>query len=404
MSQLNYSPDSKYLGRYADILINFALNQGAGLKPSEVVLIKVPDVAKPLAWHLQKKVLEAGGHPILRLIPTGGFDRAFFEQANSNQLNFFPKKYLKAEADLINHQISIIADVDPYELQSVEPQKIMQRSQTVKPYRDWLTKKELQKKFSWTIALWGTPAKANIVDLSLPDYWRQIIKACWLDNDEPVIKWQEIKNQQKALKKCLNDLEIEDIHLESDDADLKIKIGANRQWLGGDGNNIPSFEVFTSPDWRFTSGWIKFNQPLYRQGNVVKNIALTFKKGRVVKFSATKGKQFLEQMLQVPNGDKLGEFSLTDARMSRITHTMAEILYDENITNNTHVALGTAFKECYRGDKTKLTNQDWKKLGFNDSAVHTDLISTANRKVTATLANGQEKVIYENGRFTIWNP
>ena len=404
MSQLNYSPDSKYLGRYADILINFALNQGAGLKPSEVVLIKVPDVAKPLAWHLQKKVLESGGHPILRLIPTGGFDRAFFEQANSNQLNFFPKKYLKAEADLINHQISIIADVDPYELQSVEPQKIMQRSQTVKPYRDWLTKKELQKKFSWTIALWGTPAKANIVGLSLPNYWQQIIQACWLDNDEPVIKWQEIKNQQKALKKCLNDLEIENIHLESDDADLKIKIGANRQWLGGDGNNIPSFEVFTSPDWRFTSGWIKFNQPLYRQGNVVKNIALTFKKGRVVKFSATKGKQFLEQMLQVPNGDKLGEFSLTDARMSRITHTMAEILYDENISNNTHVALGTAFKECYRGDKTKLTNQDWKKLGFNDSAVHTDLISTANRKVTATLTNGQEKVIYENGRFTIWNP
>src|SRR6185436_17176386 len=105
--------------------------------------------------------------------------------------------------------------------------------------------------------------------------------------------------------------------------DLWVKLGEKRAWMGGSGRNIPSFEIFTSPDWRGTEGWIKFNQPLYRYGNVVSGIGLHFKKGVVVKATATQGNELLKSMLKSRNADKLGEYSLTDKRFSRITHAMA---------------------------------------------------------------------------------
>jgi len=109
-------------------------------------------------------------------------------------------------------------------------------------------------------------------------------------------------------------------------------------------------------------------------------------------------------MLKTTNADKLGEFSLTDSRMSRISHIMAETLFDENIGGpfgNTHVAIGMAYKDCYKGQAAKLTEADWAKRGYNDSAEHTDMISTSDRTVTAMLASGQKLVIYQNGRYSL---
>jgi aminopeptidase len=109
-------------------------------------------------------------------------------------------------------------------------------------------------------------------------------------------------------------------------------------------------------------------------------------------------------MLKTEGGNRLGEFSLTDARLSRITKPMAEILYDENTGGkfgNTHVALGSAYRDCYNGDVPSVTEEQWDKLGFNNSVVHSDIISTTNRTVTATLTNGKHVVIYKDGKFTI---
>jgi len=400
----SYQPPSQILDKYADVLVNFALNHGQGLTKGEVVLLRVPDVAKDLARALQVKVLQAGGHPIVRLSPTGNFEKDFFEYASEDQLSFFPSAYFKAQADTIDHQVSIIADVDPYELQLIDPRKVLLTSESIKPYRDWLTIKELQNKFSWTAALWATESKAKTVGLSLKDYWQQIIQACFLDEEEPVKHWQELNRQQKVLKTKISELDIDWVHVQGDDIDLKIQIGEQRRWQSGSGANIPSFEVFTSPDWRGTKGWVRFNQPMYRYGNVVEDIYLKFKEGVVTDYSASSNQAFLDKMLGTPNSDKVGEFSLTDQRMSRITHLMAEILYDENITNNTHIALGSAYRDCYAGDHSGFKEEDWDRLGFNDSALHSDLISTTDRQVTAKLGNGKEKIIYENGQFTIWDP
>ncbi len=264
--------------------------------------------------------------------------------------------------------------------------------------------KENANQFTWTVALWGTEAKAKIVGLSLKDYWQQIIQACFLDEAEPIAKWRAIQTLQLAIKEKINNLKINYLQVVGPDVNLKIGIGGDRIWKGGGGRNIPSFEIFTSPDWRTIAGWIHFNQPLYRYGNLIEEVELEIKAGRVIKARAKTGERLLLEMLKTKNADKIGEFSLTDKRMSRISHVMAETLFDENIGGpygNMHLALGMAYQDCFRGDPKQLKKRDWAAKGFNDSSEHTDIVSTTDRTVTAFLTNGQSQVIYRQGQFLL---
>ncbi len=156
---------------------------------------------------------------------------------------------------------------------------------------------------------------------------------------------------------------------------LYILIGEHRKWRGGTGANIPSFEIFTSPDWRGTNGTISFNQPLYYSGKRVSGISLTFKDGIVTEATATENEATLKEMIAQENANKIGEFSLTDKRHSRITHFMAETLYDENMGGefgNTHIALGAAYEDTFDGDTAKPTTEEWAAMGFNNCPkVHT---------------------------------
>lgn len=399
-----YTPPKKILERYADVLVNFALNSGKGINKNEVVEITVPDVAKPIAKELQIAVLKAGGHPIIRLTPTGDFTKDFFELASQEQLTHFPKKYFKTKAELLDHAISIIAETDPEELINIDSKKIMTAQLARYDYREWLFKKERNKKFTWTVGLYGTESKAKNVGLSLEKYWEQIINACFLDKQDPVEEWRKLTKIQKEIQTKLNNLDIENVNIVGADANLTIKLGANRAWKTGSGANIPSFEHFTSPDWRGTNGWIKFNQPLYRYGNIVEGIELEFKNGIITKAVAKKGQKVLTDMIETKDANKIGEFSLTDKRLSRITHPMAETLFDENIGGpfgNTHVAVGMAYKDCFKGDPSKVKDKEWKTMGYNNSSVHTDMVSTTDRTVIATLTNGEKIVIYKDGMFVL---
>ena len=398
-----YTPPQIILARYADVLVNFALNSGKGVKRGEVVQCAVPDIAKSLAKELHIALLKAGAQPIMRLIPTE-FEADFYTYANKSQLTFFPTEYFQAKTALLDHAISIIADPNPELLKNIDAKKIMLVGKSQYPYREWLFEKERQNNFSWTLGLWGTQAKADIVGLSLEEYWQQIITACFLDEADPIKHWRELARLQNSIKKKLNSLSIEHVHMTGPDCDITIRLGSNRAWKAGSGANIPSFEHFTSPDWRGTEGWIAFNQPLYRYGNIIDGIKLNFSRGRVVSATATRGEAILKEMLATKDADKLGEFSLTDNRFSRITHPMAETLYDENIGGpfgNTHVAVGMAYKDCYKGDPATVLPEEWEKMGYNNSSVHTDIVSTTDRTVTAFLSDGTNKVIYKNGRFVI---
>lgn len=398
-----FQPEISLLAKYADLLIKFALNGGEGVRKGEVVQINVPDVAKPLYHEILRAVLQSGGYPKTNIL-SAGTDKIFFRHASDDQLVFFPEAYKRAEADLIDHQVSIIADMDLTELKDVDPQRLFRTMDARRKFRDWLFAKEQDKKFSWTLALYGTEPMAKEAGMSLQDYWDQIIQACYLDCEDPIAEWKKIQAEQERVKKALDALEIEWLHVEGKQIDLRVQIGKNRCWLGGSCRNIPSFELFISPDWRGTEGTIFFNQPLYRYGNILRDVSLSFKKGLVVHAEAKEGQNVLESMISRKNADKIGEYSLTDKRFSRITKFMANTLFDENIGGefgNTHLALGRAYKDSFTGDMSKPTEQEWVDMGFNDSPEHTDIISTEDRIVTATLPSGAKTVIFKDGMFTV---
>lgn len=400
---MSYQPSEEILEKYADVMINFALNSGEGVKPGEVVQLRVPEVAKPFLVALRRAVLKAGAHPLVFFTPDD-MAREFFELANDDQLSFFAEKYHKGTVDQIDHTVAILAETNKKELDGIDSRKIMASQKALKPYMDWRREKESAGKYTWTLAMWGTQQMADEVGMSPEEYWEQIIEACYLREDSPADKWKALYEELYSYKDKLDALGIEKLHVEAENTDLWVKLGDNRKWLGGSGRNIPSFELFVSPDWRGTEGSIQFTEPLYRYGALIENAYLEFKDGLVVKATASKGEDLLKEMIAVENADKAGEFSLTDRRFSRITKFMGETLYDENVGGtfgNTHIAVGAAYRDSYTGDPSAVSEEQWAEMGYNNSVVHTDIVATSNRTVTAYLKNGSTQIIYKDGQFTI---
>ena len=403
-----YTPPPEVLERYASVLVDYALGGGEGVKPGEVVRVSAPESAKPLYLELCKAVWRAGAEVIGAYYPDEeqgmGGSRAFFEIASEEQLDHFPARYLRGLVDEMDHQVSVIAEADPHALETIDPSRIMRRGVALRELMDWRGEKENEGRFSWTLGLYGTDAMATEAEMGAEEYWQQIVHACFLDEEDPIGRWREVGRTLESTRERLDALEIERVHVEGDDADLWISVGEQRRWLGGRGRNIPSFELFTSPDWRGTEGWIRFDQPLYRYGNLVKGISLRFEDGRVVESSATQNEAVLREMIATEGADRVGEFSLTDKRLSRITRFMAHTLYDENVGGpfgNTHIALGRSYQDAYAGDPSGVAPEEWQRLGFNNSSVHTDIVSTADRVVTAQLRGGGELVIYRDGEFQL---
>jgi aminopeptidase len=218
-----------------------------------------------------------------------------------------------------------------------------------------------------------------------------------------VAEWQRIYKEAQSIKQWLNRMPVAYLHVESENVDLHISLGENRKWVGISGRNIPSFEIFVSPDWRGTRGTYYADQPSYRSGNYVKGVHLQFEKGRLVKIGAAKGQNFVEQQLRMDRGaGRLGEFSLTDKRFSRIDTFMANTLFDENYGGkygNCHIALGSSYSNTYSGNPVDLTKKMKRKLGFNESALHWDFVNTEKKRVSAHLKSGKKVTLYENGKF-----
>jgi aminopeptidase len=401
--------DENLLKKYAQVMVLYALNNGKGINKGDTVFLVGQECSKDLYLAIAKEIYAAGGNIIPNYQPDNirgkSIARLLLETGSEEQIGFFANPYWQGIVDAVDHILFIIAEPDIHVFEGLPSSKISRMNSARAPYMAMREKKEQAGKLSWTLCLYGTQSMADEAGLSLEAYWEQIIEACYLCEDDPVQKWRAVQQEIETIKDKLDALPIEKLFIKGDGIDLTIQIGDNRKWLSGGGKNIPSFEVFTSPDWRGTNGHISFNQPLYYSGKRIAGVSLTFKDGVVIESSATENEDALKEMIAQENADKVGEFSLTDKLHSRITKFMATTLFDENMGGdygNTHIALGNAYKDTYPGDMEKVTDEEWAAIGYNSCPkVHTDIISTANRTVTALLKDGSEKIIYTNGMFVV---
>ncbi len=392
------------LNRYADVLLwGLRTARNNPFKKGDVVLVRFNLDAIALAEILEARLLELGLNPVRRLNPTPKIETDFFRLANRRQLIFDPP----GEAELyrrLNGSIFLNAPASLTHLSDTDPKKISRFTLSKKFLRDILEEREQAGHFGWTLCILPTAELARQAALPEPVYAQQIVKACFLNRREPVNQWQTLFKNAAAIKNWLNRMPVKHYHIESAHVDLTVTPGQQRQWIGISGHNIPSFELFVSPDWRGTQGVYYADQPSFRSGNLVKGVRLTFKKGVAVTVTAESGSDFVVKQLQMDRGaSRLGEFSLTDRRFSKINRFMANTLFDENFGGtwgNCHIALGASYADTYSGDGRTLTKEKKAGLGFNDSALHWDLVNTEKKRVVAHLTDGSRATIYENGCFT----
>lgn len=394
----------RQLERYANVLLWGLKTARTGrFKKGDVVLVRFDKPAIRLAEILYAKLLAMGLNPVQRMNHTTTMELDFYTLSNNKQLVFTPPgdEFLSKS---LNGGIFLHAPESLTHLSDIDPKKIGEVAVSRKYLRDILDKRDDEGVFGWTLCIFPTKALARHAGLSLKNYTGQVIKACFLNRTSPVSHWKSIYKKVRSIMKWLNSMQVNYYHIESANIDLEVTPGEKRKWIGISGHNIPSFEIFTVPDWRGTKGKYFANQPSFRSGNYVEGVRLEFQKGVVVKAQAQKGEDFVKKQLSIDKGaDKLGEFSLTDKRFSKINTFMANTLFDENYGGkygNCHVALGSSYSDAYDGDPQKLTKQAKIKLGFNDSALHWDLVNTEKKRVVAHLASGKKLTIYENGKFT----
>ena len=390
--------------RYADVMIwaMQAARRNGKFKKYDTVLLRTDTAALPLAEVIYKKLLAARFNVVTRIMVPEGFSKSFYELGDNKQLSFMAPGEKEFQG-AINGLIALHAPQDLTHLKNIDPARIAKNAVARKPIREILDEREQQGHFSWTLCNYPTEELAGRAGLTEKEYSNQIVRACFLNEKDPVKKWNEVTKQINEIGAWLTSLPIDTLRVESEHMDFEVLLGSQRRFIAGGGCNIPSFEIFTSPDWRGTRGVYFADLSSYRSGNYVKGVRLEFKNGRVVKADAEQGADFVRKMVAMDRGAaQIGEFSLTDRRFSKINKFMADILFDENFGGkygNCHVAIGASYADTFSGPQSKLDKKMKEKLGFNDSSLHWDLINTENKRVTARLKDGSTQVVYEKGEF-----
>ncbi len=233
-----------------------------------------------------------------------------------------------------------------------------------------------------------------------------------LDKEDPTAAWGEHEASLRRRGALLNDMRLDRLHFKTDATDLTVGLTPNSIFEGGakdtpDGRwfipNIPTEEVFTTPDYRRTSGTVRCTRPVRVMETELSGVWFTFKDGRVEAFGADRHKDVLENFLNTDEGARyLGETALVDNRSPIYKSGLVfnSILYDENAS--CHIALGKGYPTCLRNGMSLNTDEALRSEGCNTSLVHTDfMIGADDLTVTGVDADGKSMRIIDQGTFVI---
>jgi aminopeptidase len=338
------------ISRWAKTLVGYCLDVQQG----QSVLITATPAAEPLVAAVYREVLHAGGHPV----PQIGLPRLreiALREASDEQLSWInPADRLTVEQ--VDCTLFISSETNTRQLSSVDPSRQAIAGRAARELLQIRTRRSLEGDLRWCLTLYPTEAFAQDADMSLADFQEFVYEACYLNDDDPAARWQELGAQQQFYVDWLRDKR--EIHVVGPDTDLRLSI-VGRTFRNSDGKrNFPSGEFFTSPVEDSAEGYVRFTIPSVVSGHGVQDIRLRFEDGRAVEATAVQGQEYLGQMLDMDEGARyLGEFAF--GNNFGIQRGIRNILFDEKIGGTIHMALGNSYPETG---------------GKNVSALHWDMI------------------------------
>ena len=283
-----------------------------------------------------------------------------------------------------------------------------------------LRKAQMSSHIPWTLTFLPSEAMAKkaFPELSpeegMEKYWEGVVKIMRLDHEDPRAFWRKKMDQDRERSDWMNRLSPEALRFIGPGTDLKVGLNQNAQWIGGCNEsvsgerflaNIPTDEIFTSPDWRRVEGRAALTRPFVMHRNlgpIPRGAWFEFQKGRVVDYGAEEGKESLEAFFAIDERSAyLGEVALVDPQspFAAAEFTFYNGLYDENAA--CHLALGKAYPFTLKkqGD---YSDAELLNLGMNTGNVHEDMMVGGKEvDVTAITADGEEVPIIEGGEFLI---
>jgi aminopeptidase len=364
--------DPRY-DKLADVIVNYSTR----VKPGDLVRLAGPVVGRPLLVAIYKAVVKAGGHPFLNVTFDECQETRLLE-ASDEQLKFANPIDLFM-VDAIDVSISLWGEDNTKALTQVPAARQGLAGQSRRPMMTKFFQRAAEGKLRWCGTQFPCHAAAQDAEMSLAAYEKFVFEAGLLHLDDPAAAWRAVSERQQRLADYLQDKK-EIRFVTPQGTDIKLAV-AGRRWINCDGHeNFPDGEVFTGPHEDAVEGVICYSFPAVHGGRECDGIRLTFRGGKVVDASATKGEDFLIAMLdQDPGARVLGEIAIgTNYSVKRYTKNT---LFDEKIGGTFHAAVGSSYPETG---------------GKNDSGLHWDMV--------CDLRNGGQifvdgKLISENGRF-----
>lgn len=342
--------------RWAQTLVHYSLR----VQPGDIVAIHATSAAMPLVTAVFRETLHAGGHPV-PVLQAEELDEILLREANDEQLAKLSPvaQTLAYEA---NARLHIYSQTNTKALTSVDSSRIAKRNQSSSSLRAIHQKREQAGEYRWCLTLYPTEAYAQDSAMSLREFEEFVFDACFLNDQDPTAKWQELSAQQQHYVDWL--VGRKQVHILGEHTDLTLSI-KDRIFINSDGKrNFPSGEFFTGPVENSANGVIQFDIPSSHGGRAIEGVRLVFRNGEVVEASARQGQEYLQKMLTLDAGAKfLGEFAF--GNNLRINRGTKNILFDEKMGGTVHLALGNSYPETG---------------GLNKSSLHWDMICDLRTK------------------------
>jgi aminopeptidase len=344
------------IARWAYTLVHYSLY----LRPGETVAIHAMPEAAPLVEAVYREVLKVGAYPV-PVIALENLEEVLLREGNSEQISH-PSPILEMLSERADARLSILSRVNPKALNNVDPSRSAIYRQAYRGIGNTYQRREMAGTFRWSSAVYPTQGYAQEANMSLNEFEEFVFDVCFLNDPDPIARWQELSQQQQRFVDWL--VGKRQVRILGEGTDLTLSV-EGRRFINSDGKrNFPSGEFFTSPVEDSANGVVEFTIPTTYDGRAVEGVRLEFLEGKVIEASARQGQDFLLRMLDLDEGSRyLGEFAF--GNNFRVTRGTKNILFDEKIGGTVHMALGASYPETG---------------GLNHSALHWDMVCDLRQK------------------------